>query len=140
MDSKNWILIFFLLTLTGFGVGYVLDNSIEYGLCVANAEVFDAGCVNFYERVGNAVYYGMGALALGFLMLLVVPQAFPAWKKFAIWFVPIATFIFVFYQEPRSDDWVSPSPEMLFRWIAALYVLATLVVVGLHTSRTNRIR
>ena len=118
-----------VLSLIGFGIGYVLTNSIRFNLCIVNETITEASCINFYERVGDPLFYGMGALTIVFLILLFLPQAFPAWKKFAIWFIPLATLLFIFYPDPGSGDYFSPYPEQVFRWVSGLYVLVSLIIV-----------
>ena len=126
-----------VLSLVGFGIGYILTNSIKYGLCIANAIVFDASCVNFYERVGDPLYYGMGALAIVFLVLLALPQAFSTWKKFAIWFVPLAALLFTIYPDPGSGDLFSPYPEQVFQWVSGFYILISLLIIGWKSFRLD---
>ena len=84
--SHKKILGLFILSLIGFGVGFFLTNSYDFSLCSANLETntYDVSCHILFERIGNPLFYGMGALAAVFLVLLVMPQAFPAWKKFAM--------------------------------------------------------
>jgi len=65
---------------------YIFLNAYPFGLCVK----YDPECHRLLMDNGIRLFYGMGALALVFLILLFVPQAVSAWKKFAIWYVPIA--------------------------------------------------
>ena len=124
-----------LASLIGFGAGYVLTNSVQYGLCIANAQATDASCLNLYERVGDPLFYGMGALALVFFVLLFAPRAFSAWRKFAVWFVPLAAIIFITAPEPQG--WVSPipAPEQVFQWVSGLYVVVSLLIIGIATRK-----
>ncbi len=132
---ENKTLSLFVLSIIGFGVGYILTNSTQFNICIANEVVTDATCINFYERVGDPFFYGMGALAIVFLILLFIPQAFPAWKKFAIWFIPLAALLFIFYPEPGSGDFFSPYPEQIFQWVSGLYVLVSLIVIAQSAVR-----
>lgn len=129
MKNKQ-ILIPLVLSLVGFVVGYVLTNSIKFGICISNNVVTDASCINLYERLGDPIYYGMGALTIVFFSLLFTSNAFMAWKKFAIWFVPLATLIFIFYPEPGSGDLFSPYPEQVFQWISGFYIIISLIIIA----------
>ncbi|MEK7530424.1 MAG: hypothetical protein AAB573_01005 [Patescibacteria group bacterium] len=131
--SDNWSKTFFVLSLIGFGVGYWLTNSIQFGLCVANEVTTDASCINFYERVGDPVFFGAGALALVFLVLLFTPQARSAWKKFAVWFVPLAALVFIFTPEPSGWINITPAPEQVFQYVSLVYVVISLFIIGLVT-------
>ena len=71
----------------------------------------------------------MSALAFVFLVLTFLPNAFPAWKKFATWFIPIATLLFIFYPDPGSGDFFSPYPEQVFQWVSVAYVLLSVLVI-----------
>ena len=123
----------FIFSLIGLGIGYFFTNSIQFGLCTVNTVITEASCINFYERLGDPLFYGMGALAIVFLVLLFVPKAFNAWRKFAIWFVPLAALLFIFYPEPGSGDYFSPYPEQVFQWVSALYIGISLVVIAYTT-------
>jgi hypothetical protein len=124
-----------LPTLASFaliGLGYVLSNSYQYKLCSSSPEqgIYDVSCSRTLTRIGDPLFYGAAALAIVFLVLLFVPKAFPIWKKFAIWFVPLATLIFILYQGPGAFDLFSPYPETVYRWVSGLYVAVSLLLVG----------
>jgi hypothetical protein len=129
MYTKKKILLLLIISLIGFGIGAFL------------LKVYDCGnsifCYNLTTS-SFALYYGMPALALIFLILLFTPQAFPAWKKFAVWFIPIATLIFMFYKGPSSGDYFSPYPEQIFRWISTLYVIVSILII-LRTTIKQKI-
>ena len=129
MKNKHTLSLF-TLSLIGFGIGYVLTNSIKFGVCIANNVVTDASCINFYERVGDPLFYGMGALAIVFFILLFASHAFFVWKKFAIWFVPLAALLFTFYPDPGSGDYFSPYPEQVFQWVSGFYVIVSLLIIA----------
>lgn len=129
MKNKQ-ILIPLILSVVGFVVGYVLTNSIKFWICISNNVVTDASCINLYERLGDPIYYGAGALAIVFLVLSFTSQAFSAWKKFAVWFVPLAVLLFIFYPEPGSGDLFSPYPEQVFQWVSGLYIIISLLLIA----------
>lgn len=112
-------LILFLLTFFGLATG----------LLILNLDLQASATGDILVRLGKSLIYGMGALAVVFLLLFFVPQAFSTWKKFAIWFVPLAAIIFIVYPEPGSGDFISPYPEQVFQWVSALYVLVSLVII-----------
>src|SRR3989344_762053 len=128
--SRKKILGLFILSLISFGIGYVLTNSIKFGICISDGILQDASCINFYERLGDPIFYGMCALVLVFLVLLAMPHAFPAWKKFAVWFVPLAALLFTFYPDPGSGDYFSPYPEQVFQWVSGFYVIVSLLIIA----------
>ena len=128
---KNFIIGALVLSTLCFSVGLILKNSTEIGLCLAS----EPGCINNMTHVGNILFYGMGALALVFLVLLFTPQAVSAWKKFAIWFIPLATLLFIFYPNPASGDLFSPYPEQIFQWTSTLYVIISLVIVFFKSAK-----
>ena len=123
-----WLLIF---SLVGFGVGWILKNSTELGLCL----ISEPTCINNLTLIGDGLFYGMSALSLIFFLLIFAQQAFSAWKKFAIWFIPLATLLFIFYPDPSSGDYFSPYPEQIFRWVSILYVVISILIIALKTIR-----
>jgi|GEM_PF-773711 len=128
---RKKIALFLLLSLAGFVIGYVFINNHKFGLCYYNLaeNTFDVSCGDWYWNTGLPLYYGMPALALVFLVLLFLPQAFQSWKKFAKWFIPIAALIFIFYGDPGAGDLFSPYPEEVFRWVSILYVVVSIVII-----------
>ena len=116
-NNKLWFLVF---TAAGSIVGYlILQSDLQAG---STGDVL--------VRLGKALFYGSGALAFIFLILLFIPQAFPAWKKFAVWFVPLAALLFIVYPNPGSGDLFSPYPEQIFRWVSGLYVAASILIIA----------
>ena len=125
MKTKKITFLLLVFSLVGFIAGWVLKKSTEFGLCL----ISEPTCINNFTWVGDGLFYGMSALSVVFLILLFIPQAFSAWKKFAKWFIPIATLIFIFYPDPGSGDLFSPYPEQVFRFISVFYVIASIFVI-----------
>jgi hypothetical protein len=66
-----------------------------------------------------------------------MPHAVPSWKKFALWFIPIAALVFIFYPEPGSGDLFAPFPEQVYQAVSGLYVLISLVIAAVSTTRAK---
>jgi hypothetical protein len=132
MSIRKKMLTGLIISLLGFCSGYLLSNSYELGFCFSNFQTntFDVSCHHLYERIGNPLFYGMSALSLVFLILALIPQAFSAWKKFAKWFIPIATLIFIFYPQPGSGDLFSPYPEQVFKWASIFYIVISVIIIA----------
>jgi|SRR3989344_5166434 len=137
MNQRKTISGLLAISILGFGIGYILTNSYNFTLCYANLETntFDVSCHSLYEAIGNPLFYGMGALAIVFFILLFASHAFSVWKKFAIWFVPLAALLFIFYPDPGSGDFFSPYAEQIYQWISGLYVLVSLVIIAIASLR-----
>lgn len=120
-----------------FFAGYCLTNSYEFGICFSSTEanIFDVSCHQMFERVGNPLFHGGAALAIVFALLYAFPHAFSVWKKFAIWFIPLAVLLFIFYPNPGSGDFLAPMPEQLFQWVSALYVIVSAIIIGVASRR-----
>ncbi|MGB3921981.1 MAG: hypothetical protein WBL19_01700 [Minisyncoccia bacterium] len=124
------IILFLIPSIILLIVGYVFTNSIKFNICIVNETVTEAACINKFERIGDPLFYGMGALTLVFLVLLSAQQAIPAWKKFAKWFIPLAALVFIFYSEPGSGNYFAPYPEQVFKWLSGLYVVISFWIIG----------
>ncbi len=129
MTPQKKPFLFLIGSFLGFCVGYILTNSVEFRICIYEGLKRDPACLNFFERIGDPLFYGMGALSIVFLLLIFMPKAFPAWNKFAVWFVPLAAFLFIFYPDPGSGDLFSPYPETVFRWVSGAYVVISAAVI-----------
>lgn len=130
MKNKQ-ILIPPVLSFVGFGVGYILTNSTIFNFCLHDQYV----CRTLLNRIGDPLFYGAGALAAVFFILLFTSRAFSAWKKFAVWFIPLAALLFIFYPEPGSGDLFSPYPEQVFQWVSGLYLLISIVIIAIASLR-----
>ena len=109
----------FLLTVLGSFVGFLLTNSVRIGLCDKN----EYSCREILNSFGDALYVGFGALAIVFFALIFAGSAaFQTWKKFAVWYIPLAALIFIFYH-PNPGDWAAPLREDVLFLVAAVYVI-----------------
>lgn len=134
MTQKKLTLSLFVLSFIGLGIGYLLTNSVLFNICLHD----QYSCRDLFNRIGDPLFYGMPALAVVFLILFFLPQAFSAWKKFAIWFIPITALVFIFYTGPSSGDLFSPYPEQVFQWVSAVYVLISLGIITLAALRKSK--
>ncbi len=131
MNTRKKILIALLLSLVLWGAGFFLTNSLQFGFCLHD----QYSCRELLNNIGDPLVYGMPALAFIFLILLFLPQAIPAWKKFAKWFIPLATLLFIFYGDPGSGDLFAPYPEQIFRWVSIFYVIVSIVIIAWGTIK-----
>jgi hypothetical protein len=130
---KKKILTLLVLSIIGLGVGYILTNSVEFNLCMHDAYL----CRDSLNNIGDPIFYGMGALSIVFLALLFAKKSFRAWKKFAIWFIPLATLLFIFYPDPGAGDYFSPAPEQLFQWVSGLYIIISLIIITISRLKNK---
>jgi hypothetical protein len=133
------IVIYLILALVGLGLGYFFTNSYEFGLCLSDqvSNTYDVSCHSFYERVGDGLFFGMGAVSFIFLVLLAMPRAFKAWSKFALWFIPLGALLMAFYPEPRGFFSVGPNAIQVIQWVSALYVLVSMVIIVIAAMRSS---
>jgi hypothetical protein len=131
--KHNLLLVF--IPLIVFVLGLLLKSSTELGFCL----ISEPTCINNLTNIGNALYYGAGALTIVALVLLATPQAYSAWKKFAIWFVPLTALLFVFYPGPGAGDLFSPYPETVYKWVSTLYVAVSLLIIGLQRMKQKKV-
>ncbi len=123
--------LLFLGSFVAFVIGYIFTNATDFNLCVHD----QYACREIFNNLGDPIFYGAGALAIVFLVLLFFKKAFSAWKKFAIWFVPLAALLFIFYPDPGSGDLFSPYPETVFQWVSILYIIISLVIITIVSLR-----
>ncbi len=119
---------FFVFSLMGSVIGYFILQSDLHASVTGDMLV----------KLGKGLVYGSSALALIFFILLFTPQAFRAWKKFAIWFIPLAALLFIFYPNPGSGDFFSPYPEQVVRWVSCLYVAISILIIAWSSFRNKK--
>jgi hypothetical protein len=114
------------------GVGKVLGKSYELGFCYSDTvtRTFDVSCHRLFERLSDSFLFGGISFAIVFVALVFKPKAFSAWKKFAIWATPIMVLIFATHNPSGGFMTVSPDSETLFKWIAGLYTVISLIIIG----------
>ena len=134
MYMKIKVLILLLASLLLSATGYIFTNSIQFNLCGQN----QYSCRDLYNNIGDPLLLGMLAIAIIFLTLLFLPKAWTAWRKFAIWYVPLATLLFIFYPEPGSGDLLSPYPETVLKWVSGIYVAISLVIIAKATLKNKK--
>lgn len=110
----------------------VSSLGLIFGYLVLQTELQASAAGDALIKTGTILVYGCGALACVFLLLSVVHEAFSSWKKFAIWFVPLAALLFVFYPVPGSGDLFAPDPEQIYQWVSVAYVLISLGIILRH--------
>lgn len=114
---------------------FITSCGVLLSYFISQSDIRASAIGDMLVRLMDQLFYGMSALSLVFLILTFLPQAFPAWKKFAIWFIPIATLIFVFYPNPGSGDYFSPYPEQIFQWVSALYVAISVLLILVQVTK-----
>ena|SRR3989344_2442249 len=127
MSIKKITLLFLCLSLVGLGVSYYIFQ----------LDLQTSATGDLLLKLRDGLFYGMSALALIFLILLFLPRALPAWKKFAIWFIPLATLLFIFYPDPGSGDYFSPYPEQVYKWVSILYVVISIGIIAFSTRKSS---
>lgn len=112
-----------LLTL----LGIVMSNSAVLSICVIN----NYTCRDIFNKIGDPLFYGMGALSIVFLILLLVPRAQRTWQRFAVWYLPLAVSLFLFYRDPGSGDLFSPYSEQVYQWVAGMFICLSILVIAI---------
>lgn len=133
--EKKKIIALGTLSAIGAVVGYMFQKSYQLGLCYADelTNTFDVSCHRLFERIGDPLAYGMSALVLVFATLVLVPRAYEAWKKFAVWAIPLTALLFILAPEQSSGLGVvafGPTPEQVFKWGSVLFVVVSLVIIA----------
>jgi len=126
--GRGFILVGLFVALVLFSLGFFLSNPVNFGLCYVDETIFDASCVNYYNKIGDALYYGMGVVLLAFLALIFIPKAFSWWWKFAIVYVPIATCLYIVTPEPHG--WINPiTPALVLSTSTTLFLILSILII-----------
>ncbi|XKT74547.1 MAG: hypothetical protein ACJKTH_00420 [Patescibacteria group bacterium UBA2163] len=138
---KNWMFWFFLLSVAGAIAGYFFNHSYQFGICYINYEtrVMDTSCP--FPLLGDQLFYPSIALAIVFFLLFFIPQAVHAWRKFAVWYIPIAIILIWWPDESSSGGWdLGPSNSEFALILSSLYVGVSLGVIGVSILSERRQR
>ena len=141
MKLRIWFGVLAFLSSVMVAVGYVLTRSYQYGLCYSNLDTnsYDVVCHQGFFYLGSALTYGMAALAIVFVLLLVFSEAFSWWWKFAIWFIPLDGY-FLYNIRPSNETFkLGPSPDQMYLIFSGLYVLISLIIIIVAAWRQHRV-
>lgn len=134
---KNKIFLGLLISLVGIVLGYVFLYPVQFNLCTADFATltFDNSCLRHSSLIGTKLFYFSLALAVVFLVLFFIPRAVRAWRKFAIWYIPIIGF-FIATAPPEMSGGgfgitgnIGPSFQTQVLWANAIYVLISLIII-----------
>lgn len=78
-------------------------------------------------------FYFLLSISLSLIALYFLPERiFNSWKKFAVWYIPLAVLIFVLTADDTSSGWAVPSltaPEDLAIIFSVLYAIVTVAII-----------
>lgn len=139
---KNWIFWGLVISILAFISGYAFSHSYQFGICYSNIETqtFAALCRYNASIVGDKLFFPSLALAFIFLILLFVPQAVRAWRKFATWGIPVIGFLIAF-SDPGDSGWgIGPSYSQYIQFFSSLYVIGSIVAIlgARYTAKTGK--
>lgn len=94
MDYKKSVKILFILSLIGVVVGFAFAIPEKFGIC---DEIERFTCIRpLTENIAQPLVLGVGAILLTSLILLFTPErVFRAWKKFAVWAIPLGAILII---------------------------------------------
>ncbi len=138
---KNKIFWLFLTSLVGTGVGYVFLYPIQFNLCVADfaTNTFDTSCLTTASYFGNIFFYPSITLALIFLVLLFIPRAVSAWRRFAVWGILVGILLlFSWSPNPGTLIDLGPTLQELVMFLSAIYLGASLGIISISLINSKR--
>ena len=138
MKSKSLALIAAVSATVAF-VGYLLGNGYMYSLCYSDllSNTFDTTCNQNLRSIGEPLFFAGIAFSLVLTLLSFVPIALRAWGMFGLWFLPLASEIFIFYKGSIDSGFIDlmPDPVDMFRWTATFFVLISVLIILVSTYR-----
>ncbi|MEK7535845.1 MAG: hypothetical protein AAB590_02435 [Patescibacteria group bacterium] len=140
MSYKKKILSVFVLVLVLIAVGYAMIYPEAVGLC----ENSDRVCIGSYPTfsVGEPLAYSMTILAIILLLFFFLSEhTFTAWKKFAIWAIPLGAILIAL--TPVSNYGAGgigiPSFDReIVTWVVSLaFLLVSFIIIAIKSSKTK---
>ena len=131
--QKTVIIALFILSLFGVLIGQSIAHPEWAGFC----SIEDHPCIFSFPvfELGQPLFFGASYLAFTFLILLFVRlEAFKAWIKFAVWFIPLA-FILITITPVYSD--FSPGRLQLTKMLGTLYIVLSLIIIAYKYIRLH---
>ena len=139
---KNKIFWGFVVSSIGVILGYIFLYPVQFHLCTADftTMTFDNSCLASSSLIGIKLFYPFLALIPIFLILFFIPRAVSAWKKFAVWYIPIVG-IFVALSSPGDAGWIiGPTYSQYVQGLGAIYLGSSLSIIGMALMNEQRKR
>ena len=136
IDKKNIFLFFCSLIIIMFLSQYSLKN-----LCPVN--VIGNSCSELFYMIRNVAHILVYFIGIVLLVLPLPYIVFTRWKKFALWAVPILTFLIVWIEKTGSSGGLPGQfhPGLIFfPLIFAFYYTVSLTIIlgAWYEAKTNK--
>ena len=125
-----------------FGLGYLLLNSYEVlGYCIGQVVKIGQDLVcwpEFIDTGQSLMYAGLFSFPIAVLILPATRKAIRTWwKRFAVWFIPLAAVLITLQPEsPSAFDPSEVGKSIMTIWLGTLF----LIISGLIIFFSNRKR
>jgi hypothetical protein len=121
--QNRWILLSFLvISSIGYFLGYFFLHSYDCAPSIS--------CEYLSEKF-LALYYGAGALAVVFAVLVVLNKAVFTWGRFAVWIVPMGASFLLLY---HPNSW-EPDARDVYRFFGTTYLIISFVLIAWNVLR-----
>ncbi len=139
MNHKKQLYICIGVSLFGVLVGSIFMNTIMFGICPSGSSICP---FKYTNTIGQPLVLFLGFLSLIFLILLFTKEAiFNAWKKFGIWYIPLAAFL-IFLAPPDSGGSFGFSMgidrEGATMFLSAIFLIASLIIIILKSIKARK--
>ncbi len=139
MSYKKKLYIYISSTVGVFSVSVILGLSEKFGICPSS---FSYACIRKAELWAEPLFFGSLSLFIIFLILLFTKKAvWNAWKKFGIWYIPLATFL-IFIAPSSSDGSFGFSMgfdrEGVTMFTSGLFMIISLLIIVIKFWKLRR--
>ncbi|MEK7615752.1 MAG: hypothetical protein AAB420_00920 [Patescibacteria group bacterium] len=92
---KKQISIILIVSILLVGLGVFFGSADKVGLCLVDETYYDTTCMTKYvEKIGQPLLFFSFSIFISVLILFFVREStYLAWRKFAMWAVPIGAII-----------------------------------------------
>ena len=126
MNHKKKLILLIVLSLIVIFGGYVLSYPEKFNICGQE----QWSCISFFSfQIGEPLFIGGLSLLLTFILLLFFSQEiFNVWKKFAVWYIPIAIILLAI--TPTSDSaFLAPDREIITWFTSIAFLVVSLIII-----------
>jgi hypothetical protein len=142
MKKKYWWRI--AITLTGllfFGIAYVVNNQLMFGLC-DNPYSFGnhQGCLDKASQVigGPLFIISLAVFIVSIFLYFISDKVFIKWLRFAVIWIILSIIVVVATPEQHNFFSLNPDKETVSIWMGALFVILSLGKIGWDLWREKR--
>ena len=132
-EKQIRILLIVCIFLTGLSIFFGMADKV--GLCLVDSIYYDTDCMTLYtEIIAQPIFFfSISIFLTGLSLLFVCEETYLAWRKFAIFAIPIGVIILIFTPVDDGGGFFISGPDFTKEtasWgVSIVFLLISLIII-----------